>query len=124
MIRFRFFEKKCTHSAVMPDMDECYCPDCGAYIKNRWFLTRCACCNVKRETSIKFNKVIPSSLYCPNCGASEFFVEEIDKINFIDINFGVLKKEVIEKPNKIISSTQMWTEYPKKILQIQYNHAL
>ena len=34
--------------------------------------------------------------FCPNCGAEAFFVEQVEHINFIDINFAVLKKEVVK----------------------------
>lgn len=104
-----FFRKKeCTHSKVSPDKDAGYCPDCGKYIENKWFLTRCDCCNIKRHTIVKFGQVIPETKYCPNCGGIHYHVEEVKNINFIDINFAVLVKEINEE--RSLNCTQSWLE--------------
>lgn len=105
-----FFKRKkeCTHQKVSPDKDSCYCPDCGMYIENRWYLTRCNCCNVKRKSIIKFDTIMPETKYCPNCGAEHYHVEEVKSINFIDINFAVLVKEINEE--RSINRTQTWLE--------------
>ena len=115
-------KKECTHSKVTPDKDAAYCPDCGKYIENHWYLTRCSCCNVKRKTTVKFGNIIPESKYCPNCGAVHYYVEPVYNINFIDINFAVLIKEVNEERSK--NSSQSWVELqnnePIKLLGLNF----
>lgn len=101
-------KKECTHSKVSPDRDSMYCPDCGKYIENKWYLTRCDCCNVKRKTTIKFGQIMPETKFCPNCGGEHYHVEEVKIINFIDINFAVLVKEINEE--KSLNRTQSWLE--------------
>lgn len=105
---FFYRKKECTHSKVSPEKESCYCPDCGKYIENKWYLTRCSCCNVKRKTTIKLGQVIPETKFCPNCGGVSFIVEEVRNINFIDINFAVLVKEVNEEYSR--NFTQSWLE--------------
>lgn len=120
---FGFRKKECTHPKISPDKDAGYCPDCGKYIENRWYLTRCDCCNVKRKSIIKFDTIIPESKYCPNCGSEHYHVEEIRTINFIDINFAVLVKQVNEQ--RSMNRTQTWLERentePIKLLGFNLN---
>ena len=101
----------------------CYCPDCGKYIENRWYLTRCSCCNVKRKTIIKFDNIMPETKYCPNCGSEHYRVEEVKSINFIDINFAVLVKQINEE--RSLNRTQTWLERensePVKLLGFNLN---
>lgn len=116
-------QKECTHPKVTPDKDACYCPDCGNYIENRWYLTRCECCNVKRKTTIKFGQILPETKYCPNCGSHHFYVEEVNSINFIDINFAVLVKTINEE--KSANHTQSWIDRentePVKLIGLYLN---
>lgn len=100
--------KECKHTKVTPDKDICYCPDCGELIENRWYITRCACCGVKLKAIIKNGEVVPEENYCHNCGAREYGVERVNKINFIDINYAVLKKTII-KPS-VDEMTQSWVD--------------
>lgn len=105
-----FFSKRteCPHERVNPQFDSQYCPDCGKYVENKWYMTRCSCCNVKRKAIIKQKTIQPHTKFCPNCGAQEFHVEPIASINFIDINFAVLIKEAddFSAPAK----NQVWVE--------------
>ncbi len=103
-----FFKKNknCSHHNVAPDVDFAYCPDCGELIENQWYLLRCSCCGVKLKGIIKNGEIIPEKHFCHNCGTKEFVIERIDKINFIDINYAVLVKAVVE--NRNISYTQSW----------------
>ena len=105
---FFFKPKECSHPRVTPDMVAGYCPDCGKYVKNRWFLTRCACCNVKRKSTVNYEDVLPETRYCPNCGCEEFYIEEIKKINFIDINYAVLVK--YSNGDNVSHRSQSWLE--------------
>ena len=67
---FDFLIKKheCQHNNVPIDVEEAYCPDCGAFIQNKWFLVRCSCCNIKRSAHTKYNEIVPDTKFCPNCG--------------------------------------------------------
>lgn len=103
------FKKSCKHEKITPEMDAGYCPDCGKFVQNEWFITRCACCGVKLKTSIRNGQVFPQNHYCSNCGASEYEVEKLEKINFIDINFAVLNQKIIENDLKV-NTTQCWQE--------------
>lgn len=110
MILLEFFikNKECKHAKVPPEKDITYCPDCGELIENRWFITRCGCCGVKLKSIIKNGEVVPEEHYCHNCGAKEYIVERVNKINFIDINYAVLVKTII-KPT-VEDLTQSWVD--------------
>ena len=110
MIILELFRKNrvCTHDRVKPDAELSYCPDCGELIQNQWFLTRCACCGVKLKATIKSGEIIPENHFCRNCGAREFVVERVKKINFIDIDYAVLVKTVI-KPS-VDEKIQSWVD--------------
>ena len=114
------FRKKCTHDKIQPNQEGGYCPDCGKYIQNEWFVTRCSCCGVKMKAMVKNGQVVPQYHYCSNCGSEEFSVEKIDQINFIDINFAaLLKKEVEDVIHP--TTTRLWqektSEQPKLLTQ-------
>lgn len=113
-------KKTCNHEKITPDKEAGYCPDCGKYVKNEWYITRCKCCGVKLKTNARNGKVFPQYQYCSNCGSQEFEVEKLPSINFIDINFAVLQKIVVDD-ELIVSSTQCWQEknnvQPKLLIQ-------
>lgn len=107
---FDFFKQKheCQHLRVPIDVDEAYCPDCGALIKNKWFLVRCSCCNIKRSAHTQYDEIKPDTKYCPNCGATEFYVQELDSVNFTDLNYAIFKKVIIPQQKQTIR--QIWIE--------------
>lgn len=113
--------KECQHYNVSPDVEKAYCPDCGTFVENKWYLTRCSCCNIKRVSYSSFNTMKPISKYCPNCGSKEFYLEELDNINFVDVNFAVLKK-VVSADSNFTSRSQVWVDekenQPQKLLGI------
>ena len=110
----KFFQnrKKCQHPKVLPSDDISYCPDCGELIENRWYITRCKCCGVKLKAIIKDGEVIPEEKFCHNCGEKEYIIEQVPKINFIDINYAVLVKTVIEA--NVEEITQSWLDRTEK----------
>lgn len=114
-------KKVCKHDKITPDMESGYCPDCGKLIRNEWYITRCSCCGVKLRACLKNDEIFPQNHFCSNCGGEEFIVEKLAKINFIDINFAVLKKTVVEKEEKAVYTTQCWQEktnmQPKLLVQ-------
>ena len=100
----------CRHDKVAVNSNGMYCPDCGKYIVVKWYLVRCSCCGVKRVAYTDFNdNVRPVDKFCPNCGSTHTVIEVLDKINFVDINCAVHKKEIVEPIYKE-STTQIWTE--------------
>ena len=109
MFLTNLFNKKCRHEHITPDKEIGYCPDCGELIKNEWFITRCSCCGVKLKAILKNGQVVPQYHYCTNCGSTEFSVEEVEKIDFININFAVLVK-TIKHENASYRTTSCWQE--------------
>ncbi len=103
--------KGCSHEKISVNTEGAYCPDCGKFVAVKWYIVRCACCGVKRVAYIDFNGNIKAEgKYCPNCGNSEIIVEELEKINFVDISFAVHKKEVVEQHICAQNRTQVWAD--------------
>lgn len=100
------FKKQCTHDKLSLNTPCGYCPDCGEYVETRWYLLRCSCCGIKRVAIAKGQKIEPVSFYCQNCGESGYYVEELKKLNFVDINYAAAIK-ACPKPLKE-SFTQTW----------------
>ncbi|MCQ2753796.1 MAG: hypothetical protein MJ231_01980 [bacterium] len=115
-------KKTCMHEKITPDMEYGYCPDCGKLIHNDWYITRCSCCGVKMKAICRNGVIEPQNHYCTNCGSSEYIVEQISKINFIDINFAVLQRHEIDENVKYSNTTQCWQEktVEKPKLLVQY----
>ena len=51
---------------------------------------------------------MPETKFCPNCGSEHYHIEQVKNINFIDINFAVLIKEINEEKSR--NRTQSWLE--------------
>lgn len=114
------FKHECNHDKITPEMDSGYCPDCGKLIQNEWYIARCECCGVKLKAMIKNGKVCTQNHYCSNCGSNEYSIEKLEKINFIDVNYAVLKKKIIVEDVRTCT-TQCWqernSERPKLLMQ-------
>ena len=121
-LNFLRLNRRCSHDKITPDMDCGYCPDCGKFIQNEWYITRCSCCGVKLKTQVRNGEIIPQYNFCTNCGGQEYRVEKLDKINFIDINFAVLIKNEVQEVLRA-NTTQCWqersNEQPKLLVQYQ-----
>ena len=102
------FNKKCQHNKVPLDTDIGYCPDCGELIENHWYITRCGCCGVKERATIRNGEVVPEAEFCPNCGDKAYKVEEIEKIDCININYAIVVREIVK--NEINEYTQSWVD--------------
>ena len=111
-------KKTCFHDKITPDLEFGYCPDCGKLVYNDWYITRCACCGVKLKTMVKNGKIVPQNHYCGNCGSSEFTVEKLPKINFVDINFAALLKREADEAHAepVIQCWQERTSVQPKLL--------
>ena len=100
---------ECQHDKVSPVSDGEYCSDCGKYIVNEWYLTRCKCCGVKLQSVKKGSEVVPAENFCHNCGGNDYFVEKLSKIDFINIHYAVLiKKAQDDMVNN--EMTQCWQD--------------
>ena len=102
------FNKKCQHNKVPLDTDIGYCPDCGELIENHWYITRCGCCGVKERATIGNGEVVPEAEFCPNCGGKAYKIEEIEKIDCININYAIVVREIVK--NEINEYTQSWVD--------------
>ncbi len=105
---------ECRHNNVPIDVDEAYCPDCGALVKNKWYIVRCSCCNIKRTSHTRYGEIIPDTKFCPNCGGTEFYIQELDKINFTDVNYAILKKVIINQSRS--TTRQIWIEKEENLI--------
>lgn len=113
MLNILFKFKKCKHINLPANIQEGYCPDCGEYIKNNWYIIRCKHCKIKRKAQLIGENILPSSHFCPNCGGLLFEIEKLNKIDFININFAVLKKEIISTYTNPCPTTT-WVETPSE----------
>ena len=102
------FNKECQHNKVPLDTDIGYCPDCGELIENHWYITRCGCCGVKERATIRNGEVVPEAEFCPNCGGKAYKIEEIEKIDCININYAIVVREIVK--NEINEYTQSWVD--------------
>lgn len=100
--------KKCTHDKVPLDEDIGYCPDCGELVQNHWYITRCGCCGVKERATIRNGEVVSEESYCHNCGSKFYKVEEIEKIDCININYAIVVREIVQ--NEVTEYTQSWLD--------------
>ncbi len=107
-LEFLIKKQECQHTSVPIDVDEGYCPDCGELIQNKWFLVRCTCCNIKRTAHTKYNKIEPDTKFCHNCGSTEFYIEELEKVNFTDVHYAIFKQVII--PQIKSTTRQIWIE--------------
>lgn len=117
MIEF-FWKPSCTHDKITPNMRAGYCPDCGEYVKNHWYITRCKCCGVKQKTLVRKGKVVTDAKFCRNCGSSSFAVQELEILDIVNINYAVVQKQVreIKKQNIIQTWIEQNTYGPMKLL--------
>ena len=98
--------KKCTHDKLGLYSRCGYCPECGEYIENQWYLVRCSCCGVKRIAITKGTKILPKDTFCSNCGEQEYYIEKLNQVNFIDINYATVIQSIKSSNNQ--DFTQTW----------------
>lgn len=98
----------CSHDKITANMASAYCPDCGEYVENHWYITRCECCGIKQKSLIKNGKVISVDKFCRNCGSDSFKAEEVECLDIVNINYAVVKKHVREREKQ--GFIQTWIE--------------
>lgn len=108
------FKKRneCFHPQISPDVYAGYCPDCGEYVENQWFMARCSCCGIKHKTIVCRGQIRPVNKYCTNCGSRVYEVEKLEKINFIEINYAVIIKKSINNAKKSFIQTWVENDFP------------
>lgn len=108
MFSFRKTTSSCRHQKITLDKKAGYCPDCGEYVENKWYITRCACCGVKQKATVKRGKVSADAKFCTNCGSSSFRTEELEGIDIVNIHYAIVLKQILEtkKQNRF----QTWVE--------------
>ncbi len=107
-------KSECQHDKVSPLSDGEYCPDCGRYIVNEWYITRCKCCGVRLQSVKKGESIIPAEKFCHNCGGSDFYLEKLSKIDFVNINYAVLIKRAMED-GTLTRTTQCWQDEENEV---------
>ena len=110
LIKFFKNKNKCTHKNALINTNEGYCPDCGQYLVKNYYIVRCASCDIKREAKLYWGEIVPKNKFCSNCGTSEYYIEKLDKINFIDAQFAIYIKEIAEEIKNQSPETQIWVE--------------
>ncbi len=110
LITFLKNKNNCTHKNALLNSDCGYCPDCGEYLVKNYYLVRCKRCDIKREAKIFWGEVVPKDKYCSNCGARDFYIEKIDKVNFVDVNYAVYLKEIANEISAIHPEVQIWVD--------------
>ena len=100
--------KKCTHEKISAGVKAAYCPDCGEYVENHWYVARCKCCGIRHKTVIMNGKPVPDKHYCKNCGCEEYIIEEIDCPDIVTINYAALQKISFKKDAQTL--VKAWIE--------------
>lgn len=115
---FRKTTSSCRHDRITLDRNAGYCPDCGEYVKNHWYISRCKCCGIKQKTLVKNGKIVTSEKFCRNCGSSLFAVEELEVIDIVNINYAVALKQTLKVKRQSIIQTwiEKNTSVPLKLL--------
>lgn len=112
------WKQKCTHEKITPAIGSGYCPDCGEYVENHWYITRCECCGIKQKTLTRNGKVYSESKFCRNCGSDSFAIEQLDCIDIVNINYAAVLKKIVA--NKRQGFIQTWIDQnsytPMKLL--------
>ena len=99
---------KCEHKKLSILSTQAYCPDCGELVESCWYVCRCACCGIKRNGVLKFGKIVPEEKYCTNCGTNQFILEKYDKLDFSNVQYAILKREIVPTAKINFSTVQTW----------------
>ena len=109
---------KCNHKHALMYQDSGYCPDCGEYLVKNYYLVRCARCDVKKEAKFAWGEIVPKDKYCANCGSSEYYIEKLESVNFVDAQYAIYLKEITDKMLDLHHETQVWAENCEELKQI------
>lgn len=116
MIEF-LWKPSCKHEKISPNMSAGYCPDCGEYIQNHWYISRCKCCGLKQKTLVKNGRIMTAHRFCKNCGCYSFRAEELEQLDIVNVNYAVVLKKIVEFKRKSVIETWIENSYsPIKLL--------
>ena len=119
LITFLKNRNKCKHKNALLRSSEGYCPDCGKYLVKNYYIVRCSRCDIKREAKLFWGEITPAERFCSNCGCSEYYIEQIEKVNFIDAKYAICIKEIADELHILHPEAQIWVEEEQgKIKQI------
>ena len=121
LIKFIKNKTKCTHKNALLTTDEGYCPDCGQYLIKNYYLIRCSRCDIKREAKLSWGEISPTQKFCSNSGEEDYYIERLDKINFIDAKYAIYIKEIANDMHTLHPEAQIWVEDNDKIKQLAMN---
>ena len=110
LLNFFLNKQKCKHKNALLTSNEGYCPDCGQYLIKSFYIVRCACCDIKRESKISWGEIVPAEKYCSNCGSNKYYIEKLESINLIDANFAVYLKEPVYDTGILHPEFQVWVD--------------
>ena len=99
------FKTACKHDKVTLGMKAGYCPDCGDYVENHWYISRCECCGFKQKSLVRFGRVITDAKFCRNCGSSSFIYEKLENLDIVSVNYAVSLKRVVATKRKNVIQT-------------------
>ena len=111
---------KCIHKHALLYSDTGYCPDCGQYLVKNYYIVRCSRCDIKREAHLVWGEIEPKEKFCSNCGSSEYYIEKLDKVNFVDAHFAIYLKEIANDIMNLHPETTVWVEDKETLKQIGY----
>ncbi len=110
LISFFLNKNKCKHKKALLHSNEGYCPECGQYLIKSYYLVRCSRCDIKREAKFSWGEIVPNDKYCSNCGCEDYYIEKLDKVNFIDAKYAVYIKEIADELQTLHPEAQIWVE--------------
>jgi len=110
LIKFFKNHNKCTHKNALSNTNAGYCPDCGKYLVKNYYIARCSCCEIKRDARIAWGEIEPVQKYCSNCGSTEYYIEKLNSLNFIDAKFAVCVKEIANDMQILHPEIQIWVD--------------
>ncbi len=102
------WKQRCKHEKISPLSPGGYCPDCGEFVQNQWYITRCSCCGLKQHTLVRNGKIVANIKFCPNCGNTKFVPEKLENIDVVNINYAAVIKQTIEYKKQ--SYIQFWID--------------
>ena len=103
-------KNKCNHKNALIDTNVGYCPDCGQFLVKNYYIIRCSVCDIKREAKLVWGEIEPAKKFCQNCGSKDYYIEKLDKINFIDANYAIYLKEIANEMQELHPKSQIWVE--------------
>ena len=117
LLKFFHNQQKCNHKNALINTNMGYCPDCGQFLVKNYYIVRCSRCDIKRQARLAWGEIVPSDKYCSNCGSSEYYIEKLDKVSFVDAQYALYLKEIADEMQNLHPEAQIWIEEDNDILR-------